>query len=131
MWSLLWGFSGRLVKGWWGMAEHTKGPWVVDDIFEEGGLDIVLGYGVPGAGSPIPIAFVHGVDEHGGPPKTKAEVRANANLLGAAPELLSALKGLLESVAEARWRPRGEQGPILKDAREKAEAAVRKAESAV
>lgn len=83
------------------MGEFTKGPWVVDDIFEEGGLDIVLGYDVPRAGSPIPIAFVHGVDEHGGPPQKKSEVRANANLLAAAPELLAACEAARQFIVKA------------------------------
>lgn len=80
---------------------HTPGPWTVEDIFEDGGLDIIIGYQIPDAGSPIPVAHICGVDEHGGPPKTKKEVAANARLIAAAPELLAACQQALLVVDEA------------------------------
>jgi hypothetical protein len=74
------------------MAKHTPGPWKTEDIFEDGGLDICIGYEIEGAGSPVPIAHVVAVDDHGFCPKTKSEVDANARLMAAAPELLEIVR---------------------------------------
>jgi len=76
---------------------HTPGPWVVEDIFEDGGFDICLGYPLPGAGNPIPFASVNGVDEFGDCPKTRKEAKANARLIAAAPDLLEIARIVVKS----------------------------------
>lgn len=66
------------------MSRHTRGPLNVDDIYEEGGRDLILGYEIEGAGSPISVAHVNEPCEFGFVPKDKAEVSGNARLLAAA-----------------------------------------------
>lgn len=69
------------------------------------------------------LATVHrNTDNHslGLKRRSKEETEANAHLIAAAPDLLEALKGLMDSAADG-GRPYGE-------AREKAEAAIEKAE---
>jgi hypothetical protein len=72
------------------MAEHTPGPWATEAIFGDDGLDIVLGYEVPRAGSPILLGSVF-ADDDGGPIRPD-QARANARLMALAPELLAELK---------------------------------------
>jgi hypothetical protein len=70
---------------------HTQGPLEVEDIFGDGGYCVVLGYDVPGAGSPMMIGFAIGPGEHEVKvPATTEEAKANATLWAAAPDMLEA-----------------------------------------
>lgn len=78
-------------------AAATKGPWCVEDIFEDGGRDICLDYEIKGAGSPISVAHIVSVDEHGYCPKTIAEVVAISKLIATMRNNIDALLDALES----------------------------------
>ena len=45
----------------------TPGPWSEDAVMSEAMHDIILGYQIPNAGSPILVASVYGDDEGGKP----------------------------------------------------------------
>ena len=89
------------------MSKHTPGPWQV------GHFDSNMICDSDGANRGCaPIARVEG---------TAAERRANARLIAAAPELLEALRGLLDPATN-------EDGEWYRQAREAARAAIAKAE---
>lgn len=78
------------------MATHTDGPWEVDAVNSEHLHDIIMGYKIPHAGYPILLATVF-YDDNGGPGDiAPSEAAANARLIAAAPDLLEALKSLME-----------------------------------
>jgi len=62
--------------------KHTRGPWMVND---NGGQDIWVG-------TESDILIAQDIGEDG---MDMGEVRANAQLIAAAPELLEALKGMM------------------------------------
>ncbi len=74
------------------MASFTPGPWVAEAVNSEHLHDICLGYQIPKAGSPILIATVYGDHEDDGYPVSDHQAEANARLIAAAPELLTALE---------------------------------------
>jgi hypothetical protein len=99
------------------VAEHTAGPWTTEAIFGDEGLDIVLDYEVPRAGSPILLGSVFAED---GDPIGPAEARANARLMASAPDLLAACLAMLGT-----WGSDDEDAII--EARDMARAAVTRA----
>lgn len=66
------------------MNAFTPGPWAVNQRFEKP----VVGYDVGDGDTPLPIVdIVHGYD--------KAQARANAKLIAAAPDMYEALQALV------------------------------------
>lgn len=96
-------------------AEHTPGPWVVLERYTDRNA-IPIGYEV-GNGATSIFAEVHG----GGGVRGLSEGDANARLISAAPDLLSALDALLMEV------DRGEIDEDTKPLVEAAERAIAKA----
>lgn len=67
-------------------AQHSPGPWWIDDD----------GFIASGSGDTyLTIAEPHCMDSEG----RESEIQANAQLIAAAPELLAALKEMLEAYA--------------------------------
>ncbi|RVH21468.1 hypothetical protein [Sinorhizobium meliloti] len=77
-------------------CKHTPGPWVVD--YDETITNTDEFYSVKANGRYIVSLFKSGTsaeDEHS--PEAESEVRANADLIAAAPDMLEALKGILSN----------------------------------
>lgn len=81
------------------MTKPIPGPFTTEDIFEDGGVSIILDYPLPLAGNPVMIAHVFGnADEKTGKYSdergdfTPEQALATARLFAAAPELLAAAK---------------------------------------
>lgn len=101
-------------------AKHTPGPWESHRIDTQDGH---VEFCVKQKGAPPSIDAVAwtGLSQ---PPAAAGVIEANARLIAASPALLEALEELLEAEAEASWRPKGERGPIIKPARDKAKSAI-------
>ena len=110
-------------------AKHTPGPWLVDAVFGERDRDIILGYDIPGAGSPVLIASVYDeADDDGNPrdfPISREAGGANAQLVAAAPDLLAACK----AVVACAGNPENLRGKY-RETLEQCIAAIRAAEGA-
>ena len=94
---------------------HTPGPWHIDT--EDGGARIL-------DDDELIIAGIYGFSA----PDRDGQEDANARLIAAAPDLLAALKGLLESIQDVERETNTMYGTLdgaLADAR----AAIAKAES--
>lgn len=72
------------------MSGHTKGPWSItrSKLATDGAFDYAIG----GADGSLVIAEAFGRDAKGGWPPAEA----NANLIAAAPDMLTSLKALVE-----------------------------------
>ena len=116
------------------MSQHTKGPYIVQEYDEVGGVSLsilgALGYGddpsdrrviadITLCGSGLPE------DEQAHYAAEQNEDRANAHLLAASPDLLDALKGLLAHVT-IHYTAIG--GHEAQEALKQARAAIVKAE---
>ena len=109
------------------MAEHSPGPWSVEDVTSGYDHDICLAYPVVGAGHPVLVATTFFDHDRDGP-ITARQADANARLIAAAPSLLAACK-LLDDLdcctgytfPESDW-------PKLWAAIEAARAAIARAE---
>ena len=67
------------------MSNHTKGPWVVDEIWHLGCVNRL-----------DPFRHIAMVSEYQTQPGDREENEANARLIAAAPDLLEALENLLD-----------------------------------
>ena len=80
------------------MSKHTKGPWIAVEN-GDGSHEILMGSAVKNPGGPFPqeesCVYEHGCYAEDGRHFKTAE--ANAHLIAAAPDLLDALKGLVDS----------------------------------
>ncbi len=106
-------------------ASHTPGPWMVDGFL----TTIIWTEGHPYKNGPMRIADVRGWGHLTGAgacrfPEEKAVAiqEANARLIAAAPELLTALQAVIASGC-----PNAKEHPIMKAAWERGEAAIAKA----
>jgi hypothetical protein len=80
-------------------AQHTPGPWVFETVRTSCGVCHKIG--------PWPHAWRHGntmhaciYDDYPSPPEGTDTMRANARLIAAAPDMLEALRGLLEAYSK-------------------------------
>ena len=102
------------------MSKHTPGPWMADTEEIGGSFQIYM------EGSYLDPWIADAKGTHVGP-KSLEEVKANAALIAAAPELLGALQEVMEWISE--WDPNfasDDKWPIARDA---ALAAIAKATS--
>ena len=77
------------------MSEHTPGPWNVDDSLARDGGEFGIAILAPyGRMQHVRIADMP-------PGEVGDETRANATLIAAAPDLLAALRGLLDSLCDS------------------------------
>ena len=115
-------------------TQHTPGPWRVKQTGFTYFRDLtILGEDWHGEETPIAAALVrNALHPYGRADKARAEIEANARLIAAAPELLSALAGCADALREAgkdfaRANPRAAR-PNLYELHEKAaRAAIAKA----
>jgi hypothetical protein len=83
---------------------HPPGPYTVEDLGDDYLTHICFGYDIPGAGSPVPIGFVHHdePDDCDGPGDiSPRQAEAIARLFAASPELLTSCERLLAIVVDA------------------------------
>lgn len=85
------------------MSNPIQGPFAIEDIFGDGGIDIILDRPLPLAGNPVLIAHIFSdADERTGKYDnergnfTPHQARDTALLFAAAPDLLDALKHMTE-----------------------------------
>ena len=126
------------------MNKHTPGPWKVDGDetpWTEGDAELAVEYNEPFGTTSILFSVSRAVPgeeelvarlpwEPGADDKRQAELRANARLIAAAPELLEALEAMLRGadLVAAETFDGGKQFPTLMLASAKAQAAIAKAE---
>lgn len=100
------------------MSKPTPGPWIVHDDFD---LWDVRDDGAPG----IPLFRAdRGLSRSWGRKITRDELCANARLIAAAPELLSALEGLADAAAAVILEPTADSAMALNVATRQARAAI-------
>ena len=110
------------------MIQHTPGPWRIDHctIMGDNGdpVAIIADPGGPAGGNRIDWPWVYSEP----PPTSFAVAEDNARLIAAAPDLLAALKGLLDIETRfAHWEP-ADATVQVSTAQGKAQAVVAKAE---
>lgn len=85
--------------------EATEGPWAVDAIMDDSETEIILGYEIPNAGSPIMLAATFDDDDEGPGRITPREGRNNARFIAASriavPLLIQRIRELEKELANA------------------------------
>lgn len=105
------------------MSQHTPGPWTIDDDSETGSFDI-RNTREQGHLSGVPGRTVWGIAtvwHQSGGESRGLEDRGNARLIATAPELLAALKAIVDAPHASMWEP-------ISAAVEAARAVIAKAE---
>ena len=96
------------------MSKHTKGPWEV--VQTDAGIIVRTESVKKTRAGASRYAAIGGFDRSD--PEQLAEALANARLIAAAPELLEALKGLLEQTGLDGWRAEKARDAIAKATKE-------------
>ena len=96
------------------MSKHTNGPWEV--VRTDAGIIVRTESVKKTRAGASRYAAIGGFDRSD--PEQLAEALANARLIAAAPELLEALRGLLEQTGLDEWRAEKARDAIAKATKE-------------